>query len=483
MNISIKFKFSAFLALLLLFTVFLLSLFVLRGLKANQQNAYEDYLQAQAQTANTYFLQSLLSAENKVPQHFLETHGERFVKDLELITGQVLSLYDQKGSLVSPKLEHMKSDAINNSLEMALTGRTAYVSEGEALYYFTPLKIGKDQVGVLQFYYSLTEASAFYKRMRQLFITVGAAVFLGSFFLAYLYFANFAGAIMQLERSVSKVRDGQYASAVLKRRDELGRLSTGIQAMSETIESNIQGLEQEREKLDLAVQRLSALEKKQKQFIGNVSHEFKTPLTSIKAYLDLLSMYPDDAELFEKAKEAIAGESERLNDMVEKVLQLSALESYGFTFNKEVFELEPLLRTALNSLQAKMAHQHLRLESELQAVRLEADRDSVLHIVMNVLENAIKYNRPDGHISIKTRQEGDQGIIEVADSGVGIAPALQERIFEPFFTAEKDRSRQSGGVGLGLALARQQAEAQGGTLELVHSDAQGSLFRITFPAA
>lgn len=482
MRTSIKIKFSIFLAGLLLLTVFILSLTVLRGIKVNQQSQYEAYLEQQAQRANIYFMQTLLAQDNKVPQTFLETKGEEFAEELELISGQPLALYDSKGTLVSKRVAHMESDSIQKTLEFALNNKTAYLVERDSLYYLTPLKVANEQVGVVQFYYSLSGELGFYNRIRQLFIYIGAVVFFLSFILAYFYFSSFANGIIRLEKMVGRVREGHYDTTILQRRDEIGKLSEGIHAMSGRIMRTIQDMEEEQKKLTLAVNKLSLLDQQQKRFIGNVTHEFKTPLTSIKAYIDLLEMYPDDDKLLETAKNNIKGETQRLYEMVEKVLQLSAMEKYDFEYNKEKLDVKQVIQGVINSLKGKIDKFGIKLETDLTEAYVEADKDSMTIILVNLMDNAIKYNQTRGNIYVRNYLKDAQVIIEIADTGIGIPEELRHKIYEPFFTVDKNRSRENGGAGLGLSLAKKYAEIQGGSIVLASTGSKGTSFRILFPA-
>lgn len=361
---NIKIKFSIFLAALLLLTVFILSLLVQRGIRMNQQEQYEKYLGRQTQVANVYFMQTIMAESNKIPQIFLSTKGIKFAEELELLTGQSVVLYDINGEIVSKKSAH-NSDTINVTLKYALENKTAYLVEQDALYYLTPLNAGGEQVGVIQFYYSLTGELEFYNSIRQLFITIGGGVFLLSFILGYFYFDSFANGIIKLEQMVERIKEGHYETSILKRRDEIGRLSEGIHVMSGKIKSTIQNMEEEQRKLTLAVNKLSLLDEQQKQFIGNVTHEFKTPLTSIKAYIDLLEMYPDDEKLLETANRNIKSETKRLYEMVEKVLQLSALEKYDFEYNLEKIDIKQSILSVLHSLSGKMIKFGIELTTEL----------------------------------------------------------------------------------------------------------------------
>ena len=473
MKTSIKIKFSAFLAILLLLTVLVLSLLILRGIKVNQQDEYEVYLDQQAQRANIYFMQTLLAEDNKVPQTFLETKGEEFAEELELISGQLLALYDSKGTLFSKRVGHMESDSIQKTLEYALNNKTAYLVEKDSIYYLTPLKVANEQVGVVQFYYSLSGELEFYNKIRKLFIYIGAAVFFLNFIIAYFYFSSYANAIIKLEKMVARVREGHYDTMILHNRDEIGSLSEGIHEMSGRIMRTIQAMEEEQKKLNLAVNKLSLLDKQQKQFIGNVTHEFKTPLTSIKAYIDLLDMYPDDDKLLETAIVNIESETQRLYEMVEKVLQLSAVEKY---------DVKKAIESVINSLKGKVDKFGIKLQKDLTEAYIEADKDILTIILVNLMDNAIKYNKTRGNIYVRNYLKDSHVIIEIADTGIGIPEELLQKIYEPFFTVDKNRSRENGGAGLGLSLSKNYAEIQGGSIVLVNTGPKGSTFRILFPS-
>ncbi len=483
MKISIRLKFSVFLAMLLLMTVFILSLLVLEGIKSNQQNQYEQYLARQVKTANTYFRQRLLSEQEWLPQNFLAKKGQEFAGQLELISGLSTVLYDMQGEIISAKNVRIESELLKTTLDYARNNKTAYLLEGEAIFYLAPLKMGKEQAGVVQFKYSLTQNIEFYQRIKRLFITIGAGVFILSFLLGNLYYNSFVTAMIKLYKTVNKIREGDYNVTILRRKDEIGKLSQGIKAMSERIKTSMEEMEGEQKKLELAVQKLSAMGEQQKQFIGNVTHEFKTPLTSIHAYLDLLEMYPDDVNLLDRAVGSIKDETQRLYEMVEKVLQLSALEKYDFELHLEQIEVKQAIEMILNSLQGKIDKFGIGLTTDLREAYVYGDRDSMTIVLINLLDNAIKYNKAGGTIRVTNEITDRQVRIEISDTGIGIPTEQIKRIFEPFYMVDKNRSRESGGTGLGLSIARKQAEMMGGTVELVKTGEQGTCFQISIPVS
>nr|WP_253294615.1 HAMP domain-containing sensor histidine kinase [Anaerocolumna aminovalerica] len=240
-------------------------------------------------------------------------------------------------------------------------------------------------------------------------------------------------------------------------------------------------MEAEQNKLKLAVDKLSLLDKQQKEFIGNVTHEFKTPLTSIKAYIDLLEMYPDDEKLLQTSIANIKSETERLYEMVDKVLQLSSLEKYDFELKFEKLAVKQAIERVLKGLKGRMDKFGIGLNSDLNEAYIEGDKDSLTIVLINLLDNAIKYNKRNGTIFIKTYVWSHQVYIEISDTGIGIPKELIHKVFEPFYMVDKNRARESGGAGLGLSLAKKHAELMGGTIVLLNTGIEGTSFRVTFP--
>lgn len=483
MRISIKLKSGAVLAGLLLLTVLVLSLLVLQGVRQNQQEQYENFLAQQSRTANLYLRQQYLTGERVELDRFLQSRGTSLAVNLGGLSGLPVVLYDGSGKEVGSSLPVTTPAGIQEALRYARQGKVAYLEVEDTLYYLAPITITYEQSGVVQFTYSLQSTVSFYDNLRRLFGLIGAVTFVVSFGVGYLYFNSVAGAVQKLQQAAEQIRLGKYEGIPrLRRRDELGELSQGIEYMAQQIKSNIQAMEAEESKLRLAVAKLQALEQQQKQFIGNISHEFKTPLTAIKAYADLMEMYQDDPELITTAVTNISKETSRLGDMVEKSLRLTALDKYDFEFKAEVLEMADLLEDVSGRMAGKVQKFGLVLHKNLQPAEIKADRESMLQVVINLMDNAIKYNQPQGQIFLRSFTRGQQAIIEVEDTGIGIPPEARAKIFEAFFTVNLDRSRQSGGTGLGLTLVKALVEQQLGTIELIDTG-HGSKFVLIFPTS
>ncbi len=483
MRISIKIKHSIFLALLLSLTVFVLSLLVLSGIRNEHMFQYEDILASYGKTANLYVNELYFSKGVDTSQKFLKDNGEELASYINRLINRPVVIYDINGNQVGTTLPGKSAIDVRDALPYALKGKIAYSVEENLLYYMTPLIIRSEQAGVIQISYSLKQYADFYNKIWYTFIIVGAVVLLLGFIIAAMYFNSFTNGILKLKTYSDSIRHGNYQVPLLKRRDELGELSEGIYYMSYRIRDSIENMEEEQRKLSLAVEKLSKLEKEQKRFIGNITHEFKTPLTSIRAYLDLISMYPEDLKLLEQAKEVIEKETSRLGNMVDKVLHLSALEKYDFEKDMERIEISGLIEIICNNMKGRMDRLGIKLERELEEAYVLADKENMNHILVNVLDNAIKYNIDQGGISVRCFIQEAYVHIEVENTGKYIPEEEREKVFEPFYRLDKNRARQTGGTGLGLALVKELVIKQGGTIGIRDSDNNKTTFLIIFPNA
>jgi two-component system phosphate regulon sensor histidine kinase PhoR len=219
-------------------------------------------------------------------------------------------------------------------------------------------------------------------------------------------------------------------------------------------------------------------ERMRKDFVANVSHEFKTPLTSIRGYAEtLLNAEPSDPVVKREFLEAIERNSALLQALVEDLLVLSTLER-ELPIRKEKLDVCALLEEQIGSKQHLLAEKKIEVSMECLSIEVGADRSRLIRAVSNLIDNAIHYNRPGGKIRINVSQL-ERGIrIDVQDTGAGIPQEDLVRIFERFYRVEKSRTRESGGTGLGLAIVKHAIESQGGTISVNSRLGVGSTFTI-----
>ena len=228
------------------------------------------------------------------------------------------------------------------------------------------------------------------------------------------------------------------------------------------------------------------LQKRNAEFVSSVSHEMKTPLAGIKAYVELLADgEAEDEATREEFLEVIGGQADRLQRLVENLLNLARIEAGVINVSKQQRSLNELLDEALDVVRPSAEAKNIELVSELSPLYLGvlADRDMLLQAAINLLSNAIKYTPADGRVTLRSRMIGDRLQFEVQDTGVGLSEEDCQHVFEKFYRVKKDKDMASG-TGLGLPLAKHIAEdVHGGKLTVESELGQGSTFIITLPCA
>ena len=234
------------------------------------------------------------------------------------------------------------------------------------------------------------------------------------------------------------------------------------------------------------VTELRRLERLRQDFVANVSHELKTPLTSIKTFAETLrdgAIYdPDHNVAFVKRIEKQAA---RLETLILDMLSLASIESGQQAFDVVTIALDECVaeRLATHAQLAESKGIELRTHRPSDTVLARADEEGLRQILDNLLDNAIKYTPEGGAVTVGWRRDGDWAVIEVSDTGIGIAAADRKRIFERFFRVDRARSREVGGTGLGLSIVKHLAQAFGGSVAVESQPKRGSVFSVKLPAA
>lgn len=233
------------------------------------------------------------------------------------------------------------------------------------------------------------------------------------------------------------------------------------------------------------VTRLQQLEKIRRDFVANVSHELKTPITSIKGFVETLRegalLEPQQAQRF---LEIIGKHSDRLNAIIDDLLSLSRLEedSEKRMLSFELTLLKPALTDAVNLSKIKAEEKHIQVELNCEKdIKVRINPALLEQAITNLIDNAIKYSTTGSKIWLEANRMENEIIIEVRDQGCGIDKKYQERIFERFYVVDKSRSRKLGGTGLGLSIVKHIAQVHGGYVEVESTVGKGSTFKIHLP--
>ncbi|HZJ38008.1 MAG TPA: ATP-binding protein, partial [Chthoniobacterales bacterium] len=232
------------------------------------------------------------------------------------------------------------------------------------------------------------------------------------------------------------------------------------------------------------VTQLRQMEEIRRDFVANVSHELRTPLSIFRGYLETLLDDPHQppGELL-RILEVMERHSDRLSALVEDVLSLARLESPAAELELSEINLPEFFQEVLRDWQTRFEAKQLRLELHVPTdlPKIEVDENRLQEIIYNLLDNAIKYSRPEGHVSLHASRNGDRVRISVSDQGIGILPEDLPRIFERFYRADKARSRELGGTGLGLSIVKHIAQLHGGTAEAQSEPGKGTTISVILP--
>ena len=231
--------------------------------------------------------------------------------------------------------------------------------------------------------------------------------------------------------------------------------------------------------------RVKQLERTREEFVANVSHELRTPLSHIKGYTEtLLGGAKDDPDVATRFLQTIARNAERLQLLIEDLLTISELESGRVTFNLQPLSLHSVVEKVFDDFKTRAEAKTVTLTDKTSGVKASADTVRLEQVLSNLVDNAIKYGRNGGRVTVGARSAGD-GKVEVCvqDDGPGLPADSLERVFERFYRVDKGRSREQGGTDLGLAIVKHIVQSHGGAVWAKSEAGRGATFYFTLPVA
>lgn len=267
----------------------------------------------------------------------------------------------------------------------------------------------------------------------------------------------------RLTKSIKDVQDGYEADFI------------SVRSYSET--------ETISEACDEMLQRLQTLDESRQEFVSNVSHELKTPLTSMKVLADSLIGQEDiPVELYREFMSDIGDEIDRENKIINDLLSLVKLDKSAGNINIASVQINELLERIMKRLRPIAQKQNVELVMEsFRPVVAEVDEVKLTLALTNLIENAIKYNNPEGWVHVSLNADHQNFFVTVEDNGIGIPKEAQDRIFERFYRVDKSHSREIGGTGLGLAIARNAIIMHRGAIKVHSMEGEGTTFTVRIP--
>jgi signal transduction histidine kinase len=374
-------------------------------------------------------------------------------------------LVDSQGGAQGTDLSH--DPLVVQALAGQYASRAEPSGQAPTMYLALPVMVDDQLVGALYLGQPLGDALAVVHDLRFLWLTSTVAALLLSGVVGLLLSGAITRPLRRLTIAAGAVARGDLDQQVpVRSRDEVGHLSRAFNEMTV---------------------RLQAARQMQVDFVANVSHELRTPLTAIKGTVETLrDGAVDDPRVRDRFLSTVENETDRMIRLVNDLLTLSRADSEALNLHRERHSVARLARAVVARYLARAEARDLVLRLEVgsgDAVAL-VDPDRIEQVLVNLLDNALKYSRRDGTVTVTVDgvQEGEVRV-QVQDEGIGIPAADLPRIGERFYRAEKARSRAGGGSGLGLAIARALIEAHGGRLWLASQEGRGTTVTLTLPAS
>lgn len=433
------------------------------------------------QYSSTQFIKQF---EQLHPQsgNFVVEHSDKLANELSKLNDQSVALYDSKGQflyeavpidrpILIEQQRYQASVGENSSEELiqAFQNKSAYtiqpLREGTLLYFAYPLYLNGTLYGVVRFTADYTDVFLHNKRLLRTFTLLTVLLFCGVYLISLLLSNQFIRRVKEVTTATKRMTTGDYEPiAANNATDEIGELAQNFQQMQLQIQQHIQTIEQEKEKVLL-------LEEKRTTFFHNITHEFKTPLTTISGYAQIIGEREfDDIEFLQKASVKIRTESERLNEMVTQLLAMSKYQSFMSDSSHETIDVYPIMQSVCEDLQVLAGPRHMKIHLKGRPYTMQGNPDEIRQLFMNVVNNAILHGIQGGSIEIIVDEE-----IVVTNPCAPIPPAIAENIFEPFV-----HRRLEGSSGLGLFICSDITARHHGTIQFEEKHGQAET-RIQIP--
>ncbi|WP_313429004.1 sensor histidine kinase [Siminovitchia terrae] len=442
--------------LLIIFTVVLFETIILSALMMYYKEGVKQTLRDQGALFSSFNEQEFIEGK-------LKSEAGQILSQYNFHVSALIQLVDVKGNIVaeSHKTELnniFQEDDVQHGLDGTIATSTGRI-EGEKVMSLTyPLKSGGEMIGAIRFTTSLAPVNAVFTENVLILLAIGGIVIVLAAFISFFLAGTLIKPISQMTTAAEQIASGKFSTRVPKGKDdELGRLADTMNYMASQV--------QEHEKL-------------KNEFIASISHELRTPLTSVKGWA--ITLQPMAKEnLFREGLEIIKVESERLSCLLGDLLDFSSLSSGRLTFVFDQVNLSDVVYQVVQQLQPRAQRQGVQLTTNVKepAIEIKADQNRLIQVFINLLDNALKFTPADGSITVSIQKLGNQAIVKVADTGIGISADQVDFIKDKF---AKGKTKGSG-TGLGLAICEEIVERHSGSLQLKSSPGQGTTAEITLP--
>lgn len=416
--------------------------------------------------------QAKLLASQIVANNYLQDTSS---KNITTQLDQLSTIYDGRVMLIDSSFTIVKDTyaldeqktILSEEVMQAYNGETVqkYDADNHYIEMTFPMhdESGKNVIGVMLVSVSTDSIAATLAILKQYALMIQFLVAVIVVIAGFAVSTAFVRPFRRLTKSIKDVQDGYEADFI----------SVNSYSETETMSAAC----------DEMLRRLQTLDESRQEFVSNVSHELKTPLTSMKVLADSLMGQEDiPVELYREFMTDIGAEIDRENKIINDLLSLVKMDKSAGNINITSVQINELLERIMKRLRPIAQKQNVELVMEsFRPVVAEVDEVKLTLVLTNLIENAIKYNNPDGWVHVSLNADHQNFFVTVEDNGIGIPKEAQNRIFERFYRVDKSHSREIGGTGLGLAIARNAIIMHRGAIKVHSMEGEGTTFTVRIP--
>lgn len=361
--------------------------------------------------------------------------------------------------------QNIRNLAVDIDLEKGFTqaGNFYNIFDGTMISIGIPVYMESEQKGYLILHTSMTEVEGLQDDM----LSIMYMPFLVMLLVVGIVMAYLSGTILRpvakINAAAREYAKGNFeARTGVKRKDELGELSDSLEYMAGE---------------------LNKLDEYRKNFIANISHDFRSPLTSIKGYLEAMLDGTIPVEKYDRYLNIVLKESKRLTKLTTGLLELNDFDTYGPVLKRQSFDIVDVIRETRNTVEGLCEEKHLdfRLKCPAENATVYADKMKIGQVVYNLIDNAIKFSPENGTILVTVYEKNSKIFVSVKDEGPGIEKDKQNKVWDRFYKTDSSRGKDKQGTGLGLAITREIIKAHGENINLISTEGAGSEFVFSLP--
>ena len=377
---------------------------------------------------------------------------------------------DTEKLLVKSVLEGDTLSNVIGAFPSAFQGNTISIGYPQAYVETASMRIGNSsqtmqvtKTGAVFLHISMSGIVVASRRLLQIVLVVMLLIVLTSTLLTSLMGTNILVPVQQMKDSAAAISKGDYSQEVqVAANDEIGQLAEAFNEMTRD---------------------LSQMEMLQKDFIANISHDFRSPLTSIKGYVEAMLDGTIPQDQYQKYLQIVLDEANRLTKMTNNVLDLTKMENGQIELNRRVFDVNEMIVGLALTLEQRVEDQKIDIRFQFLQEKLyvNADFDLIQRVVYNLLDNALKFTEPGDSITVETSIVSKKAHVSVADTGCGIEAEALPHVFDRFNKGDKSRGKNKMGTGLGLAIAKQIIVNHGDDITVTSRLGEGTKFSFTLP--